>query len=97
MPKAGPRSWASLIPAALLLLPVRYAVERWKPFQHFEAERAVARALRALPEGRVLVVGAGHPIEAMFYGDRAAYAEVPAEGTLSRLRAAGWQIVQGAP
>jgi 4-amino-4-deoxy-L-arabinose transferase len=89
--------WMHVLAAALVLLPVRYAVERWKPFHRFEDERSVARALRGLPEGRVLIVGAKHPIEAMFYGDRAAYAEVPEASTLERLRAEGWHIIDGGP
>jgi 4-amino-4-deoxy-L-arabinose transferase-like glycosyltransferase len=89
--------WMHLLAASLVLLPVRYAVERWKPFRRFEEERAVARALRALPSGRVLVVGARHPIETMFYGDRAAYAEVPQAATLERLRAEGWRIIEDGP
>ncbi|MGE5047749.1 MAG: ArnT family glycosyltransferase, partial [Deltaproteobacteria bacterium] len=92
-----PSRWARVLAAALVLLPVRYTIERWKPFRHFEQERRIARALRALPSGRVLVVAAKHPIEAMFYGARAAYSELPDGPTLQRLRREGWQIVEGAP
>jgi dolichyl-phosphate-mannose-protein mannosyltransferase len=94
--RAQPR-WSLVLAAALVLLPVRYAIERWKPFHQFGEEREVARALRGLPSGRVLVVAAKHPIEAMFYGDRAAYSELPDAPTLERLRREGWQIIEGAP
>jgi hypothetical protein len=86
-----------VLAAGLVLLPLRYAVERWKPFHQFKEEREVASALRALPSGRVLVVAAKHPIEAMFYGDRAAYSGLPDPSTLQRLSREGWQIVEGAP
>jgi len=89
--------WMRVLAAGLLLLPVRYAVERWKPLRRFDEDRAVARTLRALPSGKVLVVGAKHPIEAMFYGDRAAYAETPDAATLARLRGEGWQVVEDGP
>ena len=85
--------WGRIAMAALVLLPMRYTVERWKPFHRFDEERAVASALRALPSGRVVIVGATHPIEAMFYGDREAYAEMPDAAVLTRLRAGGWQVV----
>lgn len=87
--------WMRAFAAALVALPVRYAVERWKPFHRFEEERAVARTVRALPAGQVLVIGAQHFIEAMFYGDRAAYLEVPDSTTLQRLRAEGWRVEGG--
>jgi hypothetical protein len=53
--------------------------------------------LRSLPSGQVLVTGAKHPIEAMFYGDRAAYPEVPDAATVARLRGEGWQVIEGGP
>lgn len=93
----GAGLWKRAIAAALVLLPVRYAVERWEPFHRFEEERAVAARLRTLPAGRVLLVGASHPIEAMFYGEREAYAGTPDPPVLARLRAEGWQVVENAP
>ena len=92
------RPLATLVAAALVLLPLRYCVERWKPFQQFPEERALAAQLRALPdEGRVLIVGSQHPIETMFYKDVIAVDETPPEAVLAPLRAQGWQIVTSGP
>ena len=81
--------------AALVALPVRYCLERWKPLQDFREERAVAADLRRMPSGQILVVGTQHPIETMFYADVVAMEGVPPEEQLAPLRAAGWRIMGG--
>jgi len=86
-----------LLAAALVALPARYCVERWKPFHRFEEESAIARQLRSLPSGKILVIGARHPIESMFYADLVAIEEVPSEEQLRLLSEQGWQIIRGGP
>jgi 4-amino-4-deoxy-L-arabinose transferase-like glycosyltransferase len=93
---------AALICLLLLALPVRYALERVKPFSNRERDPAWAREIRAFgrtldPRERNVVFGAEHPIETMFYGSCSAYAEVPDETTLQRLLSEGFIVFVRTP
>jgi 4-amino-4-deoxy-L-arabinose transferase-like glycosyltransferase len=67
--------------ALLLLLPVRYSIERIKPFHTADRNPPWARQLRelnSLPHGsNAVVFNVDHNIEAMFYADVTAYPFIP--------------------
>ena len=85
-----------LLSAALVALPVRYCVERWKPLREFRAESALAAAMRGQPSGKIVVVDPVHPVERMFYADVVAVESLSAEQR-KELQDAGWTIVEAGP
>jgi 4-amino-4-deoxy-L-arabinose transferase-like glycosyltransferase len=93
---------AALVCLLLLVLPVRYSLERAKPFSDRERDPAWAREIRAFgrtldPRERNVVFGAEHPIETMFYGPCSAYTEIPDEATLRRLAGEGYTVFVRGP
>jgi len=78
----------------LLALPVRYTIERIKPFQITErSPRWVAelKSLNEQVEGRkeIVVLNVPRPVETMFYLDCTAYPGIPDSVTLSALAGKG--------
>ncbi|HXN55665.1 MAG TPA: glycosyltransferase family 39 protein [Myxococcales bacterium] len=92
-----PRPVLALVALALFALPVRFLVERWKPFHRFDEERALAASLRVLParlgQEKLVLFGSPAPIETMFYTDYAAYPDPPGPEAAARAAAAGLRIV----
>jgi 4-amino-4-deoxy-L-arabinose transferase len=90
--------WAvSTVLVLLLALPIRYSIERVKPFVVRERNPAWAQELRALDAalaegGKNVIFKAERPIETMFYADCLAYPELPDSLTLQRIAAAGYTI-----
>lgn len=88
-------SW--LAAALLLLLPLRYSIERVKPFANFAEEKQWTQALKALPQAiplppkQVVLFNEPHPIQAMFYTGFTAYPWIPETETLKGLRAKGFR------
>ena len=73
----------------LIALPIRYAVERLKPFQG-TAERprwiAELKQLERASENRKIVLfNVDYPVEAMFYADLTAYSTLPDADLVNRL------------
>lgn len=97
LPAARWRRWGVVLLALLLLLPLRYGLERVKPFQGFGLEPAWARDLRSLPDrlgpGRSVLFGTAHPIEAMFYTPWPAYSVLPDAAQVRDLNARGYRVV----
>jgi 4-amino-4-deoxy-L-arabinose transferase-like glycosyltransferase len=87
--------WAAL--ALLLLLPLRYTVERMKIRPAYDRNPAWARALRALPgrlgRGPLAVFHLDQPLEAMFYTPYVAYEGVPTPLEARALLASGYRVV----
>lgn len=81
----------------LLALPVRYAIERIKPFDRRDRNPAWAKELKALrgvitDESRVVVFNAERPVETMFYAGCTAYPGIPHDTTLTRLSQKGYAV-----
>lgn len=83
----------------LIALPVRYSLERIKPFDIREREPQWAQELKELKrnlKGRgdsILIFNTEHPVEAMFYTDCTAYTDIPGTPLLSELSRKGYTIL----
>ena len=97
LPEMRWRRGGVAILALLLLLPLRYGIERVKPFEGFGLEPAWARDLRSLPDrlgpGRSVLFGTAHPIDAMFYTPWPAYSILPDARQAGDLAARGYRVV----
>ncbi len=97
LPELRWRRWGAGFLALLLLLPLRYGIERVKPFEGFALEPAWARDLRSLPDrlgpGRSVLFGTAHPIDAMFYTPWPAYSILPDARQARDLAARGYRVV----
>jgi 4-amino-4-deoxy-L-arabinose transferase len=95
--KKGVLKWISVVVMALLLLlPVRYSLERLKPFQKSERNPQWSRELRELGrEGYENVVMFNYPnyIEAMFYTGYTVYSQVPDQSVISELISEGHTVI----
>lgn len=81
----------------LVLLPLRYAFERIKPFDHRERKQEWAMYLRTLdnqiPTENAILFNTDRPIETMFYTKLvAAYPGIPDEATIERLKREGYDL-----
>ena len=93
---ARPYLWSLLI-ACLYLLPLRYSVERVKPFRPAVAPEWVVPlkdfTARLNDTERHVLFGEPHPIEAMFYGSSlTAYPQAGDPPLVRRLREAGYRV-----
>jgi 4-amino-4-deoxy-L-arabinose transferase len=84
----------------MLLLPVRYCIERLKPFQSIEdmpqwQENIVRFSHRIEGVDKVVVFNTGHPIEYMFHTDVTAYRRLPNDKVLDSLESIGYSIYIG--
>ncbi len=87
--------WALAV--AWVALPLRFSVERWRPFRRDEPERALAAALRALPgpsEGKVAFFGAQCRCApaAMYYSGQPAYPFDASDETRAAVEAKGYRV-----
>ena len=83
-----------LLPA----LPVRYSIERIKPFMIRERNPQWARELRTLnaaldPEQKIVIFNAELPIETMFYVSCTAYSKIPDSLALKSIETKGYTIL----
>lgn len=96
-----PRWLPALLTAGLILLPVRYSLERLKPGTAWAPAPAWVAELKELrglaPPGKLVVFNEPRPIEAMFYADCVAYAAPPPEGEIERLRRRGYTVLVRPP
>ncbi|MBN1133120.1 MAG: glycosyltransferase family 39 protein [Bacteroidales bacterium] len=84
--------------ALLLILPVRYSVERIKPFQQRERHPEWVKELKALnrsidDRSKVIVFNADHPVETMFYVNCTAYPDLPGRQVLEGLTGSGYTLL----
>jgi len=81
----------------LVLLPVRYSLERMKPFKNYDKNPDWARELRALnnriEDGNSVLFNVKRPIEAMFYTSFTAYSFMPTEKQISRVHEKGYKVI----
>lgn len=87
-----------LILVGLIALPVRYSLERVKPFSHKDRNPAWVEEIKALrqheqADGKLAIFNTPNPIETMFYVDCSAYAFVPADSTLQRATDQGYKVI----
>jgi 4-amino-4-deoxy-L-arabinose transferase-like glycosyltransferase len=82
--------------ALLIILPVRYCMERVKPFAQLDRNPRWAQELRALPEklrpGRAALFNVRHEIEAMFYAPVTAYSFIPNRAQIEEARRQGFSV-----
>ena len=81
----------------LIALPIRYSIERIKPFERpYKPPQWVReiKELKKMYKGKNAVIfGSSHPVETMFYTEITAYADVPENSTLDSLKREGYEIV----
>lgn len=93
-----PRAVVYMIWVALVLLPVRYSIERSKIF--FKKEEDATWALRLKQLGakgmsaKTVIFNEPHAIEAMFYTEYTAYGWMPSEQTIAWLKQSGWRVLK---
>lgn len=89
-----------IIWAALVLLPIRYSIERSKVFFQRETNPAWAQQLKELaleqPESvpKTVIFNEPHAIEAMFYTGFVAYNWMPTPEKINQLKNEGWRVLE---
>ncbi|NRA11171.1 MAG: glycosyltransferase family 39 protein [Crocinitomicaceae bacterium] len=80
---------------ALIALPIRFSLERLKPFNKYERNPAWIVAIKKLDLGesdKTVIFNTDHPIEVMFYTDYTAYTQIPSNRILDSLSNQGYKI-----
>ncbi len=80
----------------LIVLPIRYSIERIKPFSQTDRSPQWVIDLKQFNEGKysnAIVFNYNHPVEAMFYTDFTAYSTIPDKNTISGLIAQGYTVI----
>lgn len=89
------------LPAVLLtglvVLPIRYSLERIKPARAWAPAPAWVREIKSqrglAPNGKLVVFGAAQPIETMFYVDCVAYPSLPDARQIKELQGRGYTVL----
>ncbi len=93
-----PRILVRVVWAALLILPIRYAVERSKVFFDRDTRPGWAQQLKKLVQEekspKTVIFNEPHSIEAMFYTGFTAYPWIPSDKKLVEIRQEGWRILE---
>lgn len=82
----------------LIALPIRYSIERIKPFANRERFPESVQALKsfaaslAVSSDKLLIFGTPMPIETMFYVGGAAYEAIPDASALEQFKKEGYEI-----
>lgn len=88
---------ARIVQVFLILLSIRYAIERLKPFQKNEAEIQNTASIKALnsrfPDSQVVFFNTRYSMQIMFYTDALSYDRLPTDEDLSILKAKGYKVV----
>lgn len=91
-----PKWLYNLILALLIILPIRYGIERMKPFENYDRNPNWVTELKQL-NGRNIQNGIlfnyENPIEAMFYTDLIVYPILPSKEKIEQLINEGYQIL----
>ncbi len=83
--------WAvTAIQILLIALPIRYTIERVKPFERLDRHPAWAKELKDLsrtlpPDQKTVLFNVEHPIETMFYTNCTAYRNLPEKKVLEEI------------
>ena len=94
----SPRWALSLLLVALIVLPVRYSIDRITPFENRDRIPKWSSYVKSLKEqlgatNKVVVFNVAHNIEAMFYSGLTVYDFIPDEITIRRLTRNGYRVV----
>ncbi len=85
-----------VIQLLLIVLPIRYAIERIKPFGKHDRNPLWVQELKTLNERQIekgVLLNYNRPIEAMFYTDLVAYAQLPNKKQIQELQKKGYRIL----
>lgn len=88
--------FAIAVQLLLIALPIRYTIERIKPFGDYDRNPAWVQELKALDQRNIengVLLNYNRPIEAMFYTDLVAYAHIPTTDQIKELQKQGYQIL----
>ncbi|MFH0757552.1 MAG: glycosyltransferase family 39 protein [Bacteroidota bacterium] len=80
----------------LIVLPIRYSIERIKPFSQTDRSPQWVIDLKQINDGRynnAIVFNYDHPIEAMFYTDFTVYSAIPEREKISGLIEQGYTVI----
>jgi hypothetical protein len=86
----------SLVMILLILLPVRYMVERVKPFENKNRNPQWVKDLRKLKEaktGKSILLNCENPVETMFYAGITAYPHLPGKEAVESLVTSGFRVL----
>ena len=86
----------NLILVLLFCLPIRYAIERSKPFTQMDRSPKWASDLRKLNQehfSKAILFNYSHATEAMFYTDMEAYTYIPSESKIDSLVSDGYSVI----
>lgn len=89
---------SNLLLCLLILLPVRYCIERIKPFEITEREPDITVLQRNIKNhinlsAKTILFNVSDPISLMFYNDCIAYAQLPPSRTIDSLIDKGYNII----
>lgn len=90
-----PKWLYNLIAVLFIVLPIRYGIERMKPFEKRDRNPQWVSDLKALHKENIqngVLFNYENPIEAMFYTDLTAYSGIPSNETIKQLKKDGYQI-----
>ena len=91
-----PKWLFNLVLALFVILPIRYGIERMKPFQNSDRNPKWVRDLKELNEKNIqngILFNYENPIEAMFYTNLIAYSTLPSKEKIEQLINEGYQII----
>ena len=86
----------TIILALIILLPIRYSIERIRPFESRDRNPQWVMELRELNKENIekgILFNYDQPIEAMFYTDLVVYSGIPKKETISNLSHQGYTII----
>lgn len=86
----------SLVLALLIILPIRYSIERIKPFLNIERNPEWAQELKrkkAKYNDKTLFFNFEHAIEGMYYTDYIFYTQIPDRETINNLLYQGYKVI----
>jgi len=86
----------ALILILLIALPIRYTIERVKPFEKYNRNPPWTQQLKSLNNRNIasgILLNYERPIEAMFYTNLTVYSELPDKDVIMQLMAKGHKII----
>ncbi|MDP1676286.1 MAG: glycosyltransferase family 39 protein [Bacteroidota bacterium] len=86
----------------LIILPIRYSIERLKPFQEIDRNPLWAQQFRnfsiMIGDQKAVIFNTPHYIEAMFYSHATAYPFIPSQDQLRHVKDSGYAVyIIGSP
>ncbi|MCX6234514.1 MAG: glycosyltransferase family 39 protein [Bacteroidetes bacterium] len=86
----------NIILAFLMVLPIRYCIERVKPFTDIERNPKWALELKQMKnkyDSKTIIINDEHAIEGMYYTDYIFYARIPNNDELENLQKKGYKVI----